>query len=224
MVGTAAVTASASYTLEQAEEDIATLRGLVDTMNEAHSILDGGVVPNITPSSGVTLFSQSGQLEYESFDANEYNTGRITLPLTGSSQTISSTSPVIINNMTTPVAIGTYHFRAHIMYVGNGTGATGTADFRIICPAFTVGGYSLVGTANGPLVSVRYDNTSGGGVNLQAPSMVGGVSNLRFDVVIEGSATFTASGTLAVQGLLDGAGLAQFVIAGGSTFEVFPVT
>lgn len=224
MVGTAAVTASASYTLEQAEEDIATLRGLVDTMNEAHTILDGGVIPNITPSSGVTLFSNGGQLEYEGFDANDYDTGRLTLPLTGSSQTISSTSPVTINNMTTPVAAATYHFRAHIMYVGNGTGTTGTADFRINSPAFTVGGCQLVGTANGPLVSVRFDNASGFGTSLQAPLIQTGNNSLRYDVVIEGEATFTASGTLSVAAAIDGAGLAQFVIAAGSTFVVWPVT
>jgi hypothetical protein len=225
MVGTAAVTASASYTLEQAEEDIATLRGLVDTMNEAHSILDGGVVPNITPSSGVTLFSQGGDLHYEGFDGNEYSTGRATFLLTGSSQTISSTSPVVINNMTTPVGAGSYHFRALVMYQGNGTGTTAsTPAFRITCPAFTTGGYGMVAATNGPLVSVRYDNTSGGGVDLLAPQIPSNATTLRYNAVIEGSATFTATGTLSVTARLSGlVSDFQYVIAGGSVLSVFPV-
>jgi hypothetical protein len=217
-------TAGATYTLEQAASDIAALRGQIDAINEAHIILDSGFAPNLTPSSGVTLFSQAGDLHYEGFDGNEYSTGHVTIVSTAAT-TISSTSPAIIGSPTpfsVPVAIGTYHWRAHVMYIGNGTGTADSAAFRMGSPAFSAGSVQLVGTANGPLVSVRFDNTSGFGSSLAAP-IIPATASPRFDVVLEGAAVFTAAGNLIVQAALNAAGTAQFVIAIGSSFTVWPV-
>lgn len=219
-------TAGATYTLEQAASDIAALRGQIDVINEAHIILDGGVVPNITPSSGVTLYSQAGDLHYEGFDGNEYQTGRFSVVSTAAT-TIASTSPAILGSPTAfsaPVAIGTYHFRAHLMYIGNGTGATTASPaFRVTCPAFSAGSYQLVGTANGPLVSVRFDNTSGGGVDLAAPSLTSGDVTTRFDAVIEGALAFSATGILSITARIPVSTNAQYVIAQGSSFDVWPI-
>jgi len=51
----------APYTLEQAEQDISDLRGLVDRLLEAHTFADGPT-PNTPDSSGVTAWSGSGNL------------------------------------------------------------------------------------------------------------------------------------------------------------------
>lgn len=54
----------APYTLEQAEEDIAELRGIVDLLTEAHSQVDSGTVPNTADVNGYTWFSAAGQPSY----------------------------------------------------------------------------------------------------------------------------------------------------------------
>jgi hypothetical protein len=51
----------APYTLEQAEEDIAELRGQMDALLESHTISDGPT-PNAPSSSGVTVWSSTGNL------------------------------------------------------------------------------------------------------------------------------------------------------------------
>jgi hypothetical protein len=153
-------------------------------------------------------------------DSNQYNSGPLILPT--SAGTISSTAFTTLASKT--VTAGRYRFRAHLMYVGNGTGATSdTPLFRLTSPAFASGSAQLVGTANGPLVSVRFDNASGFGSSLGAPTLATGDTATRFDAVIEGEALFTAGGTLAVQAALHVAGSAQFVIAAGSTFDISPV-
>jgi hypothetical protein len=177
--------------------------------------------------NGPQVFLNSGQLSYVSGttgsggDANTYDMARLTLRTSGG--TVSSTSFNTIGGFTKAVVAAAYKFRAHLIYVGNGTGTVGNALFKVISPAFTDGGLNLVGLANGPLVSVRFDNASGFGGSLAAPSLAAGDTTTRYDVVIEGSAVFTAAGTLAVQAAIQGAGTAQFVIARGSTFTIEPV-
>lgn len=52
------------YTLEQAELDIAELRGDVDGLNEVHTVADGALTPN-TPAAGeFALYSTSGLPSY----------------------------------------------------------------------------------------------------------------------------------------------------------------
>lgn len=209
------------YSLEQAELDVATLIGQADRMSEVITKNDSTDPPNL-PAAGIIHYSLGGQHKYASADGNYYNTGRLTLRTTGG--TISATAFATIGGLSAPVAAAEYHFRAHLMYVGNGTGTTAVALFKVTSPAFTSGSLSLVGTANGPLVSVRFDNASGFGTSLSAPVLTAADSTTRYDAVIEGDAIFTASGTLAVQAAINGAGTAQFVIAAGSTLELFPVT
>ena len=51
---------STTYTLEEAEQDIADLRGQVDAMDEVLQLFDGPV-PNTPATSGCVLFSANGQ-------------------------------------------------------------------------------------------------------------------------------------------------------------------
>jgi hypothetical protein len=56
--------ALAPYTLEQAEQDIADIRGGQDGQEESQTFLDGGTAPNTPDPNGVTLFSAAGSLSY----------------------------------------------------------------------------------------------------------------------------------------------------------------
>jgi hypothetical protein len=212
-----------TYTLEQAEEDIAQLRGQVDLSNEAQTISDGAVVPNTPAASGVTLYSAAAQLNYASFDGNDYNTGRLTALFTGTSQTINSTSMVNVNGLTVPVAAGTYKFRSFIPLVTNGSGAAGAPAFKLQGPAFSSGGYILSGMTNGSTGVARYDNTSGFNFAMNGPGLTA-TSGLATVVWIEGFCVFTASGTLLVQAALSGAGTSQYVVAVGAYLELSPIT
>jgi hypothetical protein len=218
-------TTDAPYTLEQAEEDIAALTGQVTTLDEAHTQYDGGVVPNTPSPSGYTSFSASGHEKYQSADGNAYNTGTLRLAIIGS-QTVTSTSPVIVGSnggvsLSTPVAAAHYHFRFHVWFIGNGTGTGGTSDFRVACPAFTNGSYSGSFFGNGLTGFVRFDNTSGGGVDLLGPAPV---TTATYLAVVEGDCIFTASGTLSLSGRLSAAGTLQYTIASNSFLELSPLT
>lgn len=54
----------AAYTLEQAEQDIADLRGTVELLSEAHSQVDSGGVPNTADANAYTWYSAAGQPSY----------------------------------------------------------------------------------------------------------------------------------------------------------------
>jgi hypothetical protein len=103
-----------TYTLEQAEADIANNTGAIDRMTEAIPLMDGPI-PNVLPASGCTLYSAAGNLDFEGFDGNEYATGRCTVygPTTG--QVITSGSSAPIAGMSFGVqAGGVYRIRAKI--------------------------------------------------------------------------------------------------------------
>lgn len=155
-------------------------------------------------------------------DTNVYDTGRLTV-FTTAAQTISSTVYTGVTGggvaLSAPVIAGTYHFRFHLWYKDNGAGAAGNADFKVQGPAFTVGSYAGNFAGNGPLVSVRFDNTSGFNVVLVGPALTSG-SGVFFVADIEGVCTFTAAGTLALQSAISAAGTTNFVIAAGSFLEL----
>lgn len=56
--------ATETYSLEQAEEDIATINGQVSVLGEQHTVADGGVVPNNPAAGSFSLYSASGQPSY----------------------------------------------------------------------------------------------------------------------------------------------------------------
>jgi hypothetical protein len=166
----------------------------------------------------------AGFLTTTSKDLITYDIQRLTIATTGAlTITLVAFTTIGTPSLTATVGIGAYNFRFHVMYVGNGTGVTANPLFRVRSPAFSSGSLQLVGTANGPLVSVRFDNASGFGGSLSAPALTAGDNTTRYNVVIEGSAVFTASGGLDIQASIGVAGNAQFVIAQGSTLELFPI-
>jgi hypothetical protein len=157
-------------------------------------------------------------------DGNTWQIGRKSTALTAA-QTISSATFTTVSSgqaLSMTVGTGQYHFRFHCMIVDNGAGAAAPSAWRVTSPAST-GQLQLVGTANGPLVSVRVDTVSGFGTSLSAPTVTPG-SNTRHDIVVEGTAVFSAGGTLALQAAIAAAGDAQFIIGPGSSMEVTPIS
>src|SRR5215831_12958761 len=87
------------YTLEHAEDHIGGLRGDVDQIGEALTKTDS-TDPPTNPASGLIHYSLAGHEKYASADANDYNTGRMTLNgPSGSSQNFTSTTPVTITGL-----------------------------------------------------------------------------------------------------------------------------
>lgn len=213
-----------TYTLEQAEEDIAQLRGQTDVSGEVQTFTDGSVVPNTPAASGSSVYSAGGQLKYVGFDGNAYSSGRSTV-FTAGSQSIVSTSPVVVSgggsSLSQNVVTGSYKFVFHLMCVPNGTGAGGNSRFRLNGPAFSAGSYTMTNVTNGATVA-RFDNTSGFGVLMPGNPMTSTLPVV--DVVIKGVCTFTASAALSVSAALTGAGDAQYVIAIGSSMDLYPIT
>jgi hypothetical protein len=196
---------------------------IANVLTNLLDLADQGSDPGSLATTSV-LWSKAGQLKYVSTDGNKYATGRITIATTAAlTITLVAFTTLGTPSLTTNVGIGAYKFRFHVMYVGNGTGVTASPLFRVRSPTFSSGSVQLVGTANGPLVSVRFDNVNGFGSSMSAPALTAGDSTTRYNVVIEGSAVFTAAGGLDVQASIGVAGNAQFVIAQGSTLELFPI-
>ena len=96
-----------TYSLEQAEDEIADQRGATAYMDEVLPQNDTDLVPN-TPTAGNTQYSSSGQQKYVGSDGNAYNTGRASFR-TQADQTVSSTSATPVAGITSiPVDSGAY--------------------------------------------------------------------------------------------------------------------
>jgi hypothetical protein len=191
----------------------------LELFGESNDTTAGPQASLVTPNASLNLLG--GSANVQPADGNTYDLARLTLATSGG--TVSLVAFTTIGGLTKNVGIGRYKFRVHIMYVGNGVGVAASPLFRMRSPAFSSGSLSLTGLANGPLVSVRFDNTSGFGSSMAAPALIAGDTTTRYNVVIEGSAVFTAAGGFDVQASIGAAGNAQFVIAAGSTFELYPV-
>ena len=59
-----------SYTLEQSEEEVAALRGLVTDLDEAHTQSDSGTPPELPDPGSHTSFNSAGHHKYAADDGN----------------------------------------------------------------------------------------------------------------------------------------------------------
>jgi hypothetical protein len=118
----------ADYTLEQAEEEIAQLRGMVNLLLEAHTKTESTDIPN-APSTGHISFSQNGVSKFIGTDGNVYSNGRNRQLVAAA--TINSTSNQSLASWV--VNAGTYGFEAAFGAVNGGTNAT--QAFRLTGPS-----------------------------------------------------------------------------------------
>jgi hypothetical protein len=112
-----------SYTLEQAEEDIANLRGQVDQMLEIIRMQDSAADIAVTVTGGAWPYSLAGQLKYGSTDGSNYDTGRLITPYTGAGQLVNLTTPVVLGTCTAPLAVGTYNVFGRVKGLNGATSA-----------------------------------------------------------------------------------------------------
>jgi hypothetical protein len=183
---------TAPYTLEQAASDISALRGIVDTMNEAHTILDGGVVPNTPDTSGGSLYSSSGQVKYVSTDGNAYNTGRLTVYGPSTNLSITSATAVNISGMSFSVGAGVYRVRAKLGGIQGGLNIA--QNFLISCPAmsFTALVINFFLESSGDSNGLAWSNSATSPLTFASPAFAAGALFwLDLDAII----SFSAAGT-----------------------------
>lgn len=131
-----------SYTLEQAEEDIANLKGTVALLNEILQLTDQGQVPNTPAANTFALFSQLGQPQYVNDDG-------LQMGLVGAQQawqpgnTVSGASLGNLASWTIPAGDANVDalYRTEVW----GTGETGTSNATIQF-AVVLGGTTMATT------------------------------------------------------------------------------
>jgi hypothetical protein len=104
--------ATVPYSLEQAETDIASLRGLVDRMSEVLTQSDS-TDPPVAPAGGIQGYSFAGEQKYADSAGQAWNTGHCTRQITAN-QTISSATDVVIGANSVPM---TWQVRAGPVYM-----------------------------------------------------------------------------------------------------------
>src|SRR5260370_20446649 len=93
------------YSLEDAERDIAALRGQVDRLTEVLTKNDS-TDPPTNPAAGLIHYSLGGHHKYASSDGTDYNSGRLTLLNTHPPPNINVTTDTLLNGPPAPVAAG----------------------------------------------------------------------------------------------------------------------
>lgn len=208
----------APYTLEQAEADIAALRGQVTNLGEAHSQTDGAVVPNAPDSLSHIGFGSAGHQKYISgADGNTFNTGRLSLTGPAADQSVSSAVDTLIGGLACPVTAGTYRIGGTISCLQGGGAFAQNISFH--GPATSAVSLVVVyflqgsGASNG-LARITSLQT------VASPAFAGGsVFWLDFGGVV----VFSASGTFSVQAS-EGTSGHTFSVLANSFCDLMPVT
>src|SRR5260370_30150293 len=117
------------YSLEDAERDIAALRGQVDRLTEVLTKNDS-TDPPTNPAAGLIHYSLGGHHKYASSDGTDYNSGRLTLLNTNPPQTINVTADTVINGLQATVSANvTYAFRGILRLKQGGVNTNQTLGF-----------------------------------------------------------------------------------------------
>ncbi len=170
----------------------------------------------------------AARIDYHIANANHPAYGVISSVYNSGTQTIDSTTPYDLGatiNLRQQVTGGsgqTWRFLWTLLCVPTASGSGGSSRFRLQGPGFgTYSGYWLTSIANGPATVARYDNTSGFNVFMTGPVMSSSIP--VYVVQIGGRCTFTGNGWLTVEAALTGSGDCQYVIAGGSSMDLWQI-
>jgi hypothetical protein len=205
------------YSLEQVELDLAALRGNVDRLSEVLTKLDSTDAPNI-PAAGIIHYSMAGQHKYASSDGNYYNTGRLSLFTTGT-KLINSTTPATIDGLSCPVAAGTYRIDGIVQGV-QGPNAV-AAKIQFSGPTVNFNDIYIESNAVGNTSVTDSDLTGALPVAHSTPAWIAGTT---FYVRFRGILTFTAAGTLAVQGACTTSNVNTWTSQAACLLDVMPVS
>lgn len=187
----------ASYSLTQAQADIAQLRGQINHLQNVLVLFGSNSVPTAVSSDALVYANAGGDLKYvQAGDGNAYNTGQLVAVSTAtpsSQQTINSTSAQTITGCTANTAAISYRVVADIQYVGNQ--AAGTAQFQ-----FGTSGTSTVIWGN----AVFHDAVAGTSGYVARPTSFGPfgsptLSTNNWMCTIRGFVTFTTAGAISLQ-------------------------
>ena len=205
------------YSLEDAERDIAALRGQVDRLTEVLTKNDS-TDPPANPAAGLIHYSLGGHHKYASSDGTDYNSGRLTLLNTSPPQTISVTTDTVINGLQAPVAAGvTYAFRGILRLKQGGVNTNQKMGFTGPAVSFVTWFYDTGNQgqpSGGPPIAV-------GALATQAIAF--SAINNELYIRFEGAATFSANGTFAA-GAAEGTFGNTFTILAGCIVDMCPVT
>jgi|HubBroStandDraft_4_1064222.scaffolds.fasta_scaffold01801_13 hypothetical protein len=170
--------------------------------------------PGLGSSGGKNLEFASGN------DANAYQTGRLTL-VTAGTQLINSVTPAVITGLSVPVAATSYKYRALVLFEGNQ--AAGSPRFEVSSPAasaiLTACKFYTVGTSDFTTNSVLTGFVTGASGTFPIPTVM--AASAFYVAEFEGTATFTAAGTLALEAFCTVAA-DTFTIQPGSWLELYP--
>jgi hypothetical protein len=166
--------------------------------------------------TGIFLNQVTGTVQAFGADTNTYDVQRLTL-YTTATQTFNSTSGTAITRLTAPVAAGTYKVRARLRFTT--AAAAGNAEINFTGPATSLcelGGSWRVPGSSGS--SLEQETTGLGGVFTSFGLNSGGQA-----FYLDGIVTFSAAGTLVMQGTCTSAADTWTTVP-GCTFELEPAT
>ena len=147
------------------------------------------------PGSGIALHSASGHgKSLSSADGNDYGAERLSL-FSSTTHLFNSTSAFTVPGLSAPVGIGTYRIDG-IVYGVQGPTAAGQ-NVQIFGPAISFGRTYIESNADAN-TSVTDSNISGALPHIHTTPAWG--AGVNFYVRFKGIYTFTAAGTLTVQG------------------------
>lgn len=218
----------ATYSLDQAQKDVAALRGVIAHQLQFIELMQvqidnllafkGEATPAVPASGFVEVYGNnaSGQahLKYVGDDGKDYSTGRLTSFAAG--QTVSSTTFTTLTGMSLSLGIGTYLFRFRLFM--HADQSAGQWQVEVTAPAATGINYSFKYESVAGVSALNVNQTSFSAAQSGPATMVLGA----YWVTIEGTATLTASGSMILRGLTSNAADTWTVYA-GSYMEAFPI-
>jgi len=165
-------------------------------------------------AGGPVLQNGSGRLQVlDGLDGNTYDTERLTLDHSSGTQTISSTTPATIGQLTCALGTGKYRLYGRVLYAGGQ--AAGTPTFR-----FTASG----GLATSSMqVAIDYgatlDHLTALGTASAGPTLLnGGLQSAVFDGII----VISTAGTISLQGA-EGTNGDTWTVQNHAFLDVMPV-
>lgn len=209
-----------AFTLEQAEQELAQLRGEIDVIGEALTQTDSD--PPEIPATGLIAYSATGHAKYTSADGTgAYNTGRMTLGATG--PLALTTSLQTIPGLTASLAVGTWHIGAQLLISNPGTASQGVFTFSLPgSGGLTVsnGRFSVIELGATGSVATADFTTFGNTLTSGVAPGTGGLNRVAY---IHAIFVVSVAGTISVQ-MKQAATAACTVVQYGTFAEVFPVT
>lgn len=189
---------------------------------QGSQVLTGIATPGAPPAGDALLFADTSgflrTLTGLAGDTNNYQVGGIAVAVASATpQTINSLGNINITGMSLPVAARRYRFKIQVYGLQGGTTANQGVGFN--GPAIT--SMALLGTTFdviGGILTNAVQFTAAGRMS------TGNITNGRnFVATIEGEVTFSASGTLQVNGSCFTSAADTWTVQAGSVLELTPV-